>query len=247
LGVGPPQQGNVTDHEPLKHSEHGTFGGQFATAIPTGISPKPMGVRASIRDEEPLTYLFAALTEGANQTALLKPDVDPTLLLACELFAGADFEATANARFLMLASVYEVLANPKKRPKPCQDLVEQLLDSAKKSEETAAANGERELKEAFRALRDSAAHLAKESITSSVRKLATRTSHVLGDVEPRKAGKRAVELYGKRSRLVHKGEDVTHAEVHELRTLVREALAVAAGCYDRIRERFPYPSGTRPN
>ena len=95
------------------------------------------------------------------------------------------------------------------------------------------------MEEAFKALQDAAIHLKKDSITSSVRKLATRTSHVLGDPDPAKAGKRAAALYAKRSQLVHKGKGVTPADVHKLRTLVREALAVEAECYDHIRERFP--------
>jgi hypothetical protein len=42
-----------------------------------------------------------------------------------------------------------------------------------------------------------------------------------------------------RSSLVHRGESVTWAEVKDLRTLVREALAVEVGCYEWIRKRFP--------
>jgi hypothetical protein len=198
-----------------------------------------MRIEGDHRNEEPSTRLFAALTEGATQTALAKPEVKASLLLACELFGSVDFEATSNAQFLMLTAVYEVLASPKKRPKPCVDLVQELLDGAKKSQEIAAARGEEIVEDAFKALQDSAVHLKKESITSSVRKLATRTSKVLGDAEPDNAGKRAAALYGKRSQLVHNGKHVDPVDVHELRTLVREALAVEVGCFERIRERYP--------
>jgi hypothetical protein len=230
--------GIMTDSEPLKRSEYSTFDGQFATAIPLGVQARPTRIDGAARSEEPSTRLIAALTEGANRTKLDAGDKS-TLLLACELFASVDFEATSNAQFLILTAVYEVLANPKKRPKPCVDLVEKLLDGARKSQETAAAQDDGEMEEAYKALCNSAAHLKKESITSSVRKLATRTSEVLGDTEPDKAGRRAASLYGKRSQLVHKGKSVSSADVCDLRTLVREAIAVEAGCFDHIRERYP--------
>jgi hypothetical protein len=95
------------------------------------------------------------------------------------------------------------------------------------------------MKEALKSLRDPAIHLKKESITSSVRKLATKASRVLGDPKPEKAGKRAAAIYGKRSTLVHEGNSVRPADVAELRKLVREALETEVGSYERVRERFP--------
>jgi hypothetical protein len=49
----------------------------------------------------------------------------------------------------------------------------------------------------------------------------------------------AGDLYVKRNGLVHRGESVSWADVAEFRKLAREALAVEAECYERIRERFP--------
>lgn len=231
--------GILTDREPLKRTELARFDGQFATAIPTGVHPDPMRIAGNHRNEEPSTRLFAALAEGVDQTDLIKPKAKASLLLACELFASVDFEATPNAQFLMLTAVYEVLSSPKRRPKPCVDLVKELLDRAKQAKEAAAAAGDGEMAEAFKALMNSAGNLKKEGITSSVRRLATCTSQALGDAHPENAGKRASDLYGKRSGLVHRGESVTLADVGELRRLVREALAVEAGCFEHIRERYP--------
>jgi hypothetical protein len=229
--------GILTDRDSPKHTDKGIFNGQFATTYPAEMAARPIRAEGSHRGEEPSTRLFAALTEGADKTKLAKPKVKGSLLLACELFATADFEATANSQFLMLTAVFEVLAEPKKRPKACVSLVKNLIDTAKKSEGGAVARGNNKMKEAFKALQDSAFHLKEESITSSVRKLATRASQALGDAEPEKAGKRAAALYGKRNHLVHKGKSVTWGDVNDLRALVRETLAVEAGCYDRIRER----------
>jgi hypothetical protein len=231
--------GIVTDREPLKRASDSVFDGQFATAYPTGMQAKPIRVAARHRTEEPSTRLFAALNEGSGNTKIVSSAAENPTLLACEFFAAADFEVTANSQFLMLSTVFEVLANPKTRPTLCVYLIEDLLESAKKAEAVAESMDDPEMKDALKSLRDSAIHLKEESITSSVRKLATKVSRVLGDPEPEKAGKHAATLYGKRSTFVHTGKSVTWANVAELRKMVREALAVEVGCHERVRERFP--------
>jgi len=60
-----------------------------------------------------------------------------------------------------------------------------------------------------------------------------------GDVNPASAGKKAAKLYDKRSELVHSGKSISLSDLLELRTIVREALAVQADCYEHIRERYP--------
>jgi len=69
--------------------------------------------------------------------------------------------------------------------------------------------------------------------------LARKTAVALGDADPSQAAKAAGSLYGKRSQLVHFGKSVTHADVHQMRRLARECLAVEMGCFHSIRERYP--------
>jgi hypothetical protein len=64
-------------------------------------------------------------------------------------------------------------------------------------------------------------------------------SRIIGDPDPQAAGKAAVRLYDKRSKVVHKGLAASLKDVTEARQTVREALAVEAGCFNHIRERFP--------
>jgi hypothetical protein len=230
--------GMSTDREPLRQATAAISDGQFATAYPADIEPNPIRVAGSHRGEEPSNRLFAALNEGSVTAGIAKPTKQSTLL-ACEFFAATDFEITANAKFLMLSTVLEVLADPKPRPALCIYLVEELLKKIREAEAIAKRDRDKDAAEALEGLRNSAAHYEKESITSSVRKLAAKAARVLGDPDPEKAGKEAAALYGKRSNLVHSGESVTWADVAQLRQVAREALAVEVECYDRIRERFP--------
>jgi len=100
-------------------------------------------------------------------------------------------------------------------------------------------SADEELKSALNSLQESAKWLKKESITGSIRMLARKTAVALGDADPSQAAKAAGSLYGKRSQLVHFGKSVTHADVHQMRRLARECLAVEMGCFHSIRERYP--------
>ena len=228
-----------TDREPLRHAPEGTFDGQFVTAIPPGKELTPMRVGMCHRGEEPINRLFAALEEAASKTQLASSAAKELLVIASEFFAAADFETTANARFLMLSTVFEVLGDPKPRLGLCLYLVADLIENIKKAQAIAKSSGDAEMAEALRGLRDAVVHWEKELITSSIRKLATKASRVLGDADPEQSGKRGGDLYVKRNGLVHRGESVSWADVAEFRKLAREALAVEAGCYEHIRERFP--------
>ena len=131
-----------------------------------------------------------------------------------------------------------MLSDLKPRPALCIYLVEEFLENIRKAEKIAKRDADGGAAEALEGLRNAVVHYQKESIASSVRKLGTNTARVLGDPEAEKAGKAAAVLYGKRSNLVHGGES-TWGDVAQLRKVTREALAVEARCYVRIRERFP--------
>jgi hypothetical protein len=181
-------------------------------------------------------YLFDAINEAARIKGFVSSVSKAPVVIAYEMFAAADFEVSANSQFLLLITVLEVLAEPRERPEACIALVDELLQRAERGIADATANSDAEMQLAFKALKDSAIHLRRESITSSIRKLATEASKVLGDPNPQDAGTRAAKLYGKRSKLVHKGESVSLGDVAETRQLVRECLSVRIGCSTGIRE-----------
>jgi hypothetical protein len=231
--------GMDTPQGPLQHAKGEGFDGQSATAYPCDLQPNIIRVKFQHRNEEPVNRLFAALKEGASKTKLASSGAERSLRTAAEFFTATDFEVTENSKYLMLCTVLEVLADPKARPTLCIYLVEELIENIKKAQKIAKQEADAETQEDLQGLLASIVHWKKESITSSIRKLARKTAQTLGDSDAEQRAKRASELYTKRNGLVHRGESVTATEVNELRTLVREALAVEAGCDHRIRDRFP--------
>lgn len=212
------------------------FDGQFPTAYNPEITPCPMRVVSNHQSQEADTLLFSALIEGSNIQALVGPNPREEFRLACELFAAADFEASANAQFLALISILEIIARPAPRPMQCLNIIQDAMTRMKQEAEAAHDPA---LIEALTDMHDSALHWKRESIRSSIRRLGTKTSQALGDLDPQARGRTAVRLYDKRSKVVHKGTTASLADVAETRQIVREALAVEAGYYAHIRERFP--------
>jgi len=220
----------------LHIAEGATFDGQFATAYPAHLTPTPIRIGSNHRSEEPDARLFSALAEGAELEQLNNPSARPELKLACEMFAFVDFEASNNAQFLALVSILEIMAKPAPRPKPCVDIIEdamaQMMRDAEETKDPA-------LRQALMDMHKGAEHWKKESIRSSVRRLAREAARIMNDPDPEASGKSAVRLYDKRSLVVHQGENASLSETRTARQLVREVLAVAVGSYEHIRERFP--------
>jgi hypothetical protein len=95
------------------------------------------------------------------------------------------------------------------------------------------------LRQALRDMHKGAVHWKAESIRSSVRRFAINASRIWGDADPEASGRSAVRLYDKRSLVVHQGQTASVSEARDARQVVREVLAVAAGSFEYIRERFP--------
>ena len=220
----------------LRVADGAVFDGQFATAYPAHLTPAPIKIGSNHRTEEADARLFSALIEGAELEQLTSSKPRPELKLACEMFASVDFEASNNAQFLVLISILEIMAKPASRPKPCLDIIEDAMVRMKSEAETAM---EPTLRQALLDMRKGAEHWKSESIRSSVRRLAIDAARTLADPDPDAVGRSAVRLYDKRSLIVHQGETASLSEARVARQLVREMLAVAAGSYEHIRERFP--------
>lgn len=212
------------------------FDGQLATAYPAHLTPRPIRIRSNHRTAEADARLFSALVEGAQLEQLTGPSPRPELKLACEMFASVDFEASYNAQFLTLISILEIMAKQAPRPEPCLDIIEDAM--ARMTSEAEAAT-DPALRQALLDMQKGAVHWKAESIRSSIRRLAVDASRTLGDANPEASGRSAVLLYDKRSLIVHQGQTASVSEARDTRQNVREVLAVAAGSYEHIRERFP--------
>lgn len=228
--------GILTAAGDLRVATESNFDGQFATAYPAHLIPAPIRIASNHRSEEADVRLFTALSEGAGLKHLTGTAPYPELKLACEMFASVDFEASNNAQFLALISILEVMANPAPRPKSCLDIIEDAMIRMKSEAKTATDSV---LRQALLDMHKGAMHWKSETIRSSVRRLAIDAARTLGDPDLDAVGRSAVRLYDKRSLVVHEGETASLNEARMARQLVREVLAVAAGSYEHVRERFP--------
>ena len=220
----------------LQVADHAIFDGQFPTAYDANLIPSPGRTASNHRGEEADTLLFSALIEGSQLAVLTGPSLCKQVLLALEIFASVDFEASDNAQFLALISILEILAKPAPRRKECIDIID---DAVARATREAEATQDRVLQQALTDMRKAASHWKKESIRSSIRRLAISVSQTLGDPDPEAAWKLAVRLYDKRSDVVHGGDTASSHEALQSRQIAREALAVKVGCFHHIRERYP--------
>lgn len=210
------------------------FNGHIPTLAQAGASP--IRADSNHRTEEGDLRLFSALQEAETLPRLTGRDPDQITMLALELFASVDFEATSNAQFLTLTSALEILSRPGDRPSNCIDLINQLV--AKVDQALPSAQGSE--KKALEDMRSTASQFwIKQSFTSAIRSVAARTASVIGVESPEDAGRAATSLYRKRSRLVHGGIAVNGDDVRKIRQLVREVISVELNCYHHIRERYP--------
>jgi hypothetical protein len=165
---------------------------------------------------------FSTLIERSQLQAFAGSNPRKEYSLACEIFASVDFESSVNAQFLALISILEIVAKPAPRLKHCIDIVE---DAMTRMKQEAEATQDPALKQALRDMHKGASHSKAESIRNSIRRLGAEVSRILGDPDPLAAGKAAVRLYDKRSKVVHEGQAASLKDVAETRQIAREALA----------------------
>lgn len=220
----------------LRFADGAVFDGQFPVAHSPGFTPSPIRIEGNRKSEEADALLFSALVEGSRLEAFDPLKLRPKFRLACEIFASVDFEASANAQFLALISILEVLASPAARPGQCISIIDDAMTRMAKE---AKAADDPMLRQALEDMHKGAKHWKDESIRSSIRRLATEVSRKMGDADPVAAGRAAVKLYDRRSLVVHQGEGASLQDAADTRKIVREAIAVDAGCFEHIRGRFP--------
>ncbi|MCA1542035.1 hypothetical protein I6F18_18930 [Bradyrhizobium sp. NBAIM32] len=220
----------------LRFTDAAIFDGQFPVAHGPDITPSPIRIESNHKTEEADALLFSALVEGSELDAFDPLKLRKKFRLACEIFASVDFEASANAQFLALISILEILADPAPRPGQCISIIE---DAMTRMKDEAKAAGDTLIRQALEDMHRGAEHWKKESIRSSIRRLGTDVSRKMGDADPAAVGRAAVNLYDKRSLVVHEGVGASLRDVADTRKIVREAIAVEADCFEHIRGRFP--------
>ena len=186
----------------LGRKVHGLFDGSRPAVYPADgnfkrLTPGDVSVRQTTSSLDVVRFVG----EGMNVDTPMGLTEDQRLETAFDLFSASYAESSERARFLTLVMVLESLIQPSQRPDVVQRAIdhlqthvaEQLLDLDDDSEDAFALNGLiREVD--FR---------RQDSIRSSIRRM------VLGvlahDDDVQDVARQAVEIYDKRSRLIHDG------------------------------------------
>ncbi len=166
------------------------------------------GTGTVIRD---WTRVVTGVTEVAS--TLTRP-LDEKGAVACALVSTSEHRSQHELRLVGFVTATEILADPGERRGPARRLLESLIDQADRARQAS----EKPDREAFDALCEALQGLRRESLRSSVRRLAREARP--GD--PGAAAKLIDRAYGARSGVVHHGAHVDVDLVTELRPLVQD-------------------------
>jgi hypothetical protein len=215
-----------TDVAGPRKSDSGTVDGRTTCYYPAGLAIRPVMASASHYGAEAYSKLTSALAEGDRTVSLNKlRSLSTRLRSAFDFYLAADFEASANASFVVLMACLEVLATSP-HPKACVDMVKRWEAEAKEAASTNGSNEELGL--SFDELARSVSYFRSRSITGSIRRLVAGSADALGREDSAELGKKAGKLYGKRGALVHRAENVSLSDVSALRDVVRVVLQAHA-------------------
>ena len=187
----------------------------------------PAGTMPRVKFGDSNATVAVPIAELTEAFAVSPADVD-TLQRAMEVYADVDFEASITSRFVLLATVLELVAQPRSRDVGALALVNKWGDEAK-------AAGRSDLASVVALMRN-------ESITSSIRELVrsryAACGHSANHAEA--MAKAAGALYGQRSAVVHAAATVTLKDIVEFRRIVRCVLVGSEkpGVFTGIVERL---------
>jgi hypothetical protein len=143
--------------------------------------------------------------------------VDERLRTAVDLYSAYYSETTSNARLITLVMALETLTTPQQKTQPVLELLEKWRLELNQLKETEHRGSYTYLD--LDALERELIFRREESIRSSVRTLVFETLNEAGDASALDLSRRAVEVYDRRSTLVHEGS----LDTEELVRATREA------------------------
>lgn len=176
---------------------------EFVSLFPSGETPLVTNRRKSFSISLPAEFL----TNATAETTL-----DARLTVALRLFGDVDFESSVPAKYVLLTTILEVLAEPKSRDDVAQGLFDQW-------EALARAANRSDLVQALNLMR-------RESIGASIGRLVEGAAIRAGltQEEMQAFVKLAKETYRRRGAMLHGGATVTVEELTKLRQIVRLVL-----------------------
>lgn len=144
-------------------------------------------------------FFFSGMSEETPEKGLNHRK----LRIALELYSAFFSESTSNARFLTLVMVLETLAKPEKRPKLVLDLLTEFREKIEELENEV----EEESVEAIslESLKTELTFRQEDSIRKQIRSLVFNVLSEAGNTDATEVARKAVNVYDKRSTLVHDG------------------------------------------
>jgi hypothetical protein len=172
--------------------------------FPAGLSPHTSSSSGELR----LTVPIETLSEALSKQLPKRRNINR----AAEIFADVDFEASTFSRFVLLATVLELISERNERDEAALTMIDRWQGDAKIADR-------RDLEAALDLMR-------QQSISSGIREVVRTACGEAGctSEETQAVIKRAVDLYRRRGAAVHDGSTITGQEVGEFRQIVRLAL-----------------------
>jgi hypothetical protein len=125
------EMGLVPTIEPLQRATGITFRGEHPTAIPEGLVSHPTRVDSSHSTEHAVGPLFISMEEVETHPGI-EAAITGSAKLAFELFSSSFYEVSANARFITLTTVMEILAVKGRSPRKSEKIQQYSIDVATK-------------------------------------------------------------------------------------------------------------------
>lgn len=178
--------------------------GSAAFVYPTGKSIVTItGGKATVTMSNAVDSVVKYIRDLAEFATQVQPLTDQKLRVALELYQAHFSEASMNSRFLTLVMCLEALATGTKRPMPIIDLLQRWQDEIEKSKPSFA--GDTECLAALESLARELDFRRENSIRSQIRTLVLSTLQGVGDPDAEAVAKTTLDVYDKRSTLVHEG------------------------------------------
>ena len=172
----------------------------------------------------PSGRFLETLQKGLAEPGLKDGIVDQKLKDAANLYLLSQFEASRNSEFLTLCTILEILAPRPNRPEPVRTLIAKWMQYVRERAEAADVDPEvaRSLRSLNGGLRDLKSESIGDSLSAYVRQVLSRDGKFKSNAD--EAARMVKRLYGKRSKVIHDGEDVSFDDLSALSMIVRKTL-----------------------
>jgi len=193
----------------FKDPVDGFIDGACPAVYPTEKRLRTMtGGQANFRLTTPAQHVLNFFRAGVSFPESARVIDDAKLRVALELYGAHFTEISANAKFLTLVMALESLVTGTPRTQVVLDLVGKWKKEVEELQKTAAAESDDAV--SLEALSRELLFRKEDSIRRQIRTLVLTTLQVTGDEDAVTMASKAVQVYDRRSTLVHEGKLESH-------------------------------------